>query len=113
VITLEKVKQTCQACPSQWDAWDADGRYYYLRYRHGRGTVERFPNPEPTDWGHYETDRDHDQPFWVSHAEYYHEFRAGDSLDGLISLEDFISHCPDIEVAPAAVLEPYNLGLDY
>lgn len=37
---LVRVVQTCPACPSQWNAWDAAGQYYYLRYRGGRGTVE-------------------------------------------------------------------------
>ena len=28
---LVRVVETCHACPSQWDAWDAACRYYYLR----------------------------------------------------------------------------------
>jgi len=39
MITITKAVQTCFACPSQWDAWDADGNYYYLRFRWGHGTV--------------------------------------------------------------------------
>lgn len=46
MITLVRVIQTSIACPSQWDAWDADGKYYYLRYRHGVGTVEHKDSPE-------------------------------------------------------------------
>jgi hypothetical protein len=49
VIIVEAV-QTCEACPSQWDAWDADGYYWYLRYRHGRGAAERQPGPDPDTW---------------------------------------------------------------
>jgi len=41
VITLVRLEQTCSTCPSQWDAWDADGTYYYIRYRWGCLTVER------------------------------------------------------------------------
>jgi hypothetical protein len=40
-VILVKTVETCSACPSQWDAWDADGGYWYLRFRHGRGTMGR------------------------------------------------------------------------
>lgn len=63
-ITLTRAVQTCYACPSQWDAWDADENYYYLRYRWGVGTVER----------------DH---------RVIAEFDTGDSLDGSIDLAEF------------------------
>lgn len=45
-IIIVRAVCTSVACPSQWDAWDADGNYYYLRYRHGVGTVERKESPE-------------------------------------------------------------------
>lgn len=35
-----RTAQTCRCMPSQWNAWDADGQYYYLRYRSGRGSIE-------------------------------------------------------------------------
>jgi hypothetical protein len=38
-VTLTRIEQTCPACPSQWDAWDADGTYYYIRFRWGLLTV--------------------------------------------------------------------------
>ncbi len=50
---LVRVVQTCSACPSQWDAWTADGQHLYLRYRHGEGCVERHPGPDidtPDSW---------------------------------------------------------------
>ncbi|MER7766992.1 hypothetical protein [Kitasatospora sp. NPDC096140] len=52
---LVRVVQTCSACPSQWDAWTADGQYLYLRYRHGEGSVEWHPGPDdeadtPESW---------------------------------------------------------------
>ena len=34
-VRLTKLIQTCNACPSQWDAWAEDGTYYYIRFRHG------------------------------------------------------------------------------
>lgn len=74
-IVLVRAVQTCMACPSQWDAWDATGRYYYLRYRHGHSTVDEFASANWHAWG--------DSLRRV--AEFYY----GDELDGVISLEDF------------------------
>ncbi len=39
-MDIEKLKQTCRLCPSQWDAWTDDGRYMYIRHRHGYLSVE-------------------------------------------------------------------------
>lgn len=58
-VKLAKAVRTCNGMPSQWDAWDRRGRYYYLRYRYGHGTAERGgPYCEPiaefwhdTPWG--------------------------------------------------------------
>lgn len=40
-IILVKAVQTCWAAPVQWDAWDQSGRYWYIRFRSGRGTAGR------------------------------------------------------------------------
>lgn len=40
-IRITKLVQTCGACPAQWDAWDEDGTYYYIRYRSGWLSVAR------------------------------------------------------------------------
>ena len=77
MIVLTKVVQTCWACPSQWDAWDADSRYYYLRYRWGVGTV--------------------DSP----HGTQIASFRHGDDLDGSIGLEGFMA-LAGLALAPRA-----------
>lgn len=74
-ITIVRAVQTCRACPSQWDAWDDQGRYYYLRYRSGLGSVERFSDAE---W-HLRDDE----------PEVIVEFEHGHPLDGCISLIDF------------------------
>lgn len=50
MVAFVRVVETCIAAPNQWDAWDADGQYYYLRFRYGRGTVERLPGPDVTTW---------------------------------------------------------------
>lgn len=49
-IELVRVVETCAGCPSQWDGWDAAGQYYYMRYRHGQGTVHAEPGPDPDTW---------------------------------------------------------------
>ena len=76
MITITRAVQTCGACPSQWDAWDVDGDYYYLRYRSGCGSVTRFAN----------------EHFWQDPAqrgEPVTSFTFGGWLDGCISLEKF------------------------
>lgn len=35
MLTVVKIKQTCSACPSQWEGRLDDGRYIYVRYRWG------------------------------------------------------------------------------
>ena len=40
MIKIKSIVRTCSACPSQWDMWDKDGNYYYVRYRHNSLTVE-------------------------------------------------------------------------
>jgi hypothetical protein len=43
-IRLVRAVQTSIACPAQWDAWDEEGNYYYLRFRHGCGEVHQYEN---------------------------------------------------------------------
>jgi hypothetical protein len=50
VITLARVVCTLSCVPTQWDAWDTEGRYYYLRYRFGRGTVDTYDDPDSDTW---------------------------------------------------------------
>lgn len=40
-IDLVRLERTCFACPSQWDAWDVDNNYYYIRFRGGYLSVDR------------------------------------------------------------------------
>ncbi len=64
------------ACPAQWDAWDADGQTYYLRYRSGIGTVEAVATPTTT-------------PESLNDARQVAEFYHGDRMAGSIELELF------------------------
>jgi hypothetical protein len=77
------------ACPSQWDAWDAEGNYYYLRYRGGYGSVARY---ETENWCE---DIEHDQ-----FIEEVAVFEYGHPLDGSMTLEEFAVHA-GIELAPS------------
>jgi hypothetical protein len=76
-LTLVRTVQTSVACPSQWDAWDEEGRYYYLRYRSGCGQMRRY---QTENW----VNSDQDELIDV-----VAEFRYGHPLDGLLSLQDF------------------------
>lgn len=67
MTTIVRADQTCTACPSQWDAWDADGRYWYLRYRGGYGSMSRGYNVDTAPLS----------------------FDDADQWGGEISLEDF------------------------
>jgi len=106
MITIVRVIQTCQACPSQWDAWDADGNYYYLRYRSGYGTVTQYKTENWLD-APWVDGVDESQPGWAlrANSEFIANiasFEYGDPLDGSMSLEDFARHAglglsPDIQ----------------
>jgi hypothetical protein len=48
--TIARAVRTCTACPSQWDAWTADGQYLYLRYRSGIGTADAYDDPDSDTW---------------------------------------------------------------
>lgn len=73
MITIVSAEQTCNACPSQWDAVDYAGNVYYLRYRFGYGAIYRY-----TSFPDNEID-------WTVLADFEH----GDSFDGEITLEEF------------------------
>lgn len=84
-IILVRAVQTCYACPSQWDAWDADGGYWYLRFRHGRGTMGRDTTENRL-------------AFSVDYEE--------TGLDGAISLEEFcrrigVTWAPELDTPDA------------
>lgn len=75
MVTITRAVCTCLACPSQWDAWDEQGNYYYLRYRNGHGTMRKYRSQE--DFGD------------ITRSALAADFRHGDPLDGFITLPDF------------------------
>ena len=73
MTTILRAVRTCDACPSQWDAWTDTGHYLYLRYRCGIGTAQAQPSSDPNTWTRNEPVAEFGEP----------------SLDGYISLTDF------------------------
>lgn len=89
-VTIVKAVQTCWACPSQWDAWTDTGQYLYLRYRSGRGTVDRYPDNDSKQWTR------------VPDGEFT-AWRDEDRLAGEITLPEFCEKA-GIAIAPDAEL---------
>lgn len=73
MITIVRAVQTSVACPAQWDAWDAEGRYYYLRFRYGNGTVQAMDDSEDRNYL----------------ADPVASFTDDDQWNGTIELEEF------------------------
>lgn len=89
-IKLTRIVETCIACPSQWDAWDAEGNYYYLRFRSGLGTVDQYDSPDVEQWDRVP-------------AGNTDGFEYEDS--GFIELDEFIKRCPEVEYADICSIE--------
>lgn len=39
-VVITRIRNTCHACPSQWEGEDEQGRYVYVRYRWGHLSVD-------------------------------------------------------------------------
>lgn len=96
-VVLVRTVQTCMACPSQWDAWDAEGNYYYLRYRHGCGEIRQY---KTENW----VESDENELIRV-----VADFEYGDPLDGSIELDEF-ARLAGIELAPDETLYQTGYG---
>lgn len=73
---IARLEQTCDACPSQWDAWTEDGTYVYIRYRYGFLTVTKYEGDPYAD---------PDQRGDVVYADTH-----GDDMDGLMSTREML-----------------------
>lgn len=86
VLSLDHVVQTCNACPSQWEArTEYNDRPVYIRYRNGWLSVELGP-PGGTDWSAVD-------------GEEWFCSKIGDKHDGFITFEEVcriarLSECP-------------------
>jgi hypothetical protein len=81
-----EVEQTGNYCPSQWDAWDENGNYYYIRYRFAWLTVYV---TEPTVV-------DFDSGLIKISDEIgrcvYHERHGVNQFDGVMTTDEMLSH---------------------
>jgi hypothetical protein len=80
-VKLVRATQTSLACPSQWDAFDEDGNYWYLRYRHGVGYARCY-GPDVTEFDDLTSEE------W-RHPREVLKFEYGHPLDGDITLDEF------------------------
>lgn len=87
MIRVTNAVQTCYACPSQWDAWTDAGLFLYLRFRHGRGTANLYPDGEGFREGEGVTVASFQDPDPYAGVIGLEEFcaRAGLTLAGAIS----------------------------
>lgn len=104
-LTLAKVRLTCIAAPSQWNAWDAAGQYYYLRYRFGRATVDSFKSPNYEEWPPTELG----QLFTWTHPD--REEYGNLCYHGDMTLREFCEHT-GIRIADDADIRPFDWNED-
>jgi len=101
-IRLVRAIQTSWACPSQWDAWDEENNYYYLRFRHGWGEMMQFQSVNWLDASYPEGQDVNFVNVYTSNPEFIRkvvEFEHGDPLDGSIELDEFAT-LAGVELAP-------------
>lgn len=95
MIRITRAVQTSLACPSQWDAWDSEDNYYYLRFRHGQGLMVHY---KTEDWADAPDVKPYEE--WVRGTDNIYNmnseflgftarFEYGDEYLGDISLEKF------------------------
>lgn len=85
-IGIVRAVCTSIAAPSQWDAWDGEGNYYYLRFRHGVGQVVHYSDE---NW----CDRDDPSEAWPpSEDQLIAWFEIEDEDVPLLTLQEFAQH---------------------
>lgn len=75
MITVVRIINTCQACPSQWEGATADGRVIYVRYRWGNLRINIGPQGDNTLRS-------------ALHGDEVVHLTLGGDLDGSISYDD-------------------------
>lgn len=76
IVSLIEVTPICQACPSDWEAIDDEGREIYIRFR----------------WGHLSVSLDDLTNEPVSLLSLQHS----DPLDGVMSTEEMVELTKDV-----------------
>lgn len=74
LIKIQKLIRTSIACPSQFDAYDDEDTYYYIRYR----------------WGHLTVNKD------AVLGEYILSKDIGGPMDGMMSEEELFEHTKEL-----------------
>lgn len=82
---LVEILQTCDACPSEWSAWDASGNWYYLHYRSGYGSVHISAGGPPRG------SEDAEFVAALAGAKLLTEFWYGGQYDAEITLDRFLA----------------------
>lgn len=82
MIKLVFIEQTCEACPSQWTAFDNEDNYIYIRYRWGYLRIEYFDLNENING-------------------YIYGKQLGDSYDGVLSYEELKEATKDVLEFPS------------
>lgn len=96
-ITIARAVQTCLSVPSQWNAWTDDGRYLYLRYRFGHGTVDDYPSEDMDTWDRVPEGR----------LACFGDCFPRQGFDGEITLEEFCERA-GLRLAPDVVVVSWD-----
>jgi hypothetical protein len=75
MIKIKNLKQTCYACPSQWEAETVDSKPVYIRYR----------------WGYLSFRIGQTGQELVSEYEEVFGIQFGDGLDGFLTTGDMLN----------------------
>lgn len=67
MLKIKEIKQTCYACPSQWEGKTTDDEEVYIRYRYGYLRCD-------------------------INGKTVYKAQIGDDLDGCIDLEEALEH---------------------
>jgi hypothetical protein len=96
-VIITRVTQTSMACPAQWDAWDDEGNYYYLRFRGGCGQMRQYTTADWVDVDYIANWKSDipvpkQNPAFVREIAFFERVIPDDPdwmYDGDISLEEF------------------------
>jgi hypothetical protein len=96
VTPLIKMVETCGGCPSSWGGWDAEGVYYYFKFRYGVLRVDTAP-----------TENEWQSPLSVYFGaapsptcRTLYEEQISDSLDGIMGYHELQNKLKDLFTFP-------------
>jgi hypothetical protein len=77
-MKVDKITQTCWACPSQWEGNLDDGRMFYARYRWGGLSITLSRNPTESI------------SVLFNDGDMIYDESLGDGLDGFLEQEKLV-----------------------